>query len=76
MNKKYLICLDCGNVQVRTDINKIINNKYILLSSKYYCPNCDTNTKQVATNNIKVLKKSLVDSTNNLDNQLSFLLGR
>ena len=76
MNKKYLICLNCGNVQVRTDINKVIANKYVLLDSKYNCSKCEANTKQVATNNIKILKKSIADSNNSLDNQIYSLLSR
>lgn len=57
MNKRNIICLKCGTVQVRTDITKEIDGKYIL--DKNYCPKCDKNTSQVLTPNVKILKKQL-----------------
>lgn len=76
MNKKYTICLSCGQVQIRTDINKEIKNKYIVLNKKM-CPNCGLNTKQVATKNIKLLKKELnINRLNSLDEQLYYLIQR
>ena len=58
MNKKYVICLECGNVQLRTDITDNIWSNYIILKKKINCPICEKNTKQVATNNIKILKNA------------------
>ncbi len=75
MNKKYTICLTCGKVQVRTDINEKLNNKYIFLKKKIRCPYCEEETKQAATKNIKSLVKKLVP-TNNKDQEILYLIGR
>lgn len=58
-NRKYVMCLDCGNVQVRTDIKDIINGNYIMLSkSQLSCKRC-TSKKSIVTNNIKGLDKKI-----------------
>ncbi len=75
MNKKYTICLTCGKVQPRTDINEVMNNKYIFLKKKIRCPYCEEETKQAATKNIKSLVKKLVP-TNNRDQEILYLIGR
>lgn len=58
MNKINTICLSCGQVQIRTDFEKEIKDKYIVLNKKM-CPLCGKSTTQVATKNIKVLRKNL-----------------
>lgn len=75
MNKIYIICLSCGNVQVRTDILEDLNDKYIILSKKKMCPKCGRETKQVATRNIKTLSKKL-DENNKRDKQIINLIKR
>ena len=75
MNKKYTICLTCGTVQTRTDINEQLNNKYIFLKKKIKCPHCEEETKQAATKNIKSLVKKLVP-TNTKDQEILYLIGR
>ena len=75
-NKNYTICLNCGAVQIRTDIEKVIGDRYIVLDKKVNCPKCNTNAKLVATKNIKILKKKLLESPNNkMDNHLLELIG-
>ena len=74
-DKKYLICLACGTVQVRTDIEKIMDNKYKLLKNNYRCPYCNKETSHVATNNIHILEKTLVPK-NNMDKRVLSLIGR
>ena len=75
-NKAYTICLNCGKVQIRTDIEKEIKDKYIVLDKKINCPICSANTKVAVTNNIKILKKELLVSHNNkMDNHLLELIG-
>lgn len=75
MNKMYLICLNCGNVQVRTDINEQLNGKYTLIRSKIICPKCCELTKQVETKNISVLKKKLSrNPRTEMDNYISSLI--
>lgn len=76
MNKINTICLSCGQVQVRTDFEKEINEKYIVLSKKM-CPLCGKNAKQIATKNIKVLRKKLECSNeNSLDQHIYGLIQR
>lgn len=64
MTKKNTICLRCGLVQVRTDINNIISDRYIVLEKKYMCPKCHTNTNMIVTNKIQILRKQLKESPN------------
>lgn len=76
MNKTYNICLTCGNVQLRTDIDAIINGNYKMINEKIYCPRCRKNTKSAVTKNIKILKKELTDNTKTqMDNHLLELIG-
>ena len=75
MSKKYTICLTCGTVQPRTDINEVMNNKYVLLKKKIKCPYCEMETKQAATKNIKELVKKLVPE-NSKDQKILYLIGR
>lgn len=75
-SKTYTICLTCGKVQIRTDIEKELIDKYIVLDKKINCPNCCSVTKVVATKNIKILKKELQDNgKTQMDNHLLKLIG-
>ena len=71
MNKRNIICLKCGTVQVRTDITKQIDGKYVL--DKNNCPKCNKITSQVLTSNIKMLKKQL-NPTKDLDKRILNLI--
>lgn len=71
MNKRNIICLKCGTVQVRTDITKKIDGKYVL--DKNNCPKCQKTTTQVLTSNIKMLKKQL-NPTKDLDKRILNLI--
>ena len=58
-NKNYIMCLDCGNIQVRTDITIILENGYTLLRhSQIACSKC-VGKNHIATHNIKALSKKL-----------------
>lgn len=71
MSKRNIICLKCGTVQVRTDITKEIDGKYVL--DKNNCPKCQKITSQVLTNNVKMLKKQL-NPTKDLDKRILNLI--
>ena len=71
MNKRNIICLKCGTVQVRTDITKKIDGKYVL--DKNNCPKCQKITSQVLTHNVKMLKKQL-NPTKDLDKRILNLI--
>ena len=75
MKKGNIICLACGNVQVRTDIIESLNDKYIILDKKKMCPRCHRETKQIATKNVKTLVKKL-DTSNGQDKKVLSLIGR
>lgn len=62
MNKQNVICINCGKVQIRTDLNIQIDKNYVFLKAKYHCPNCATFTSHIVTKNVKVLRKKLVTS--------------
>lgn len=62
MTKINTICLSCGKVQVRTDLNIIENKNYVFLKGKQHCPNCESFTPHVATKDIKVLRKKLTEN--------------
>lgn len=64
MTKKNTVCLRCGSVQVRTDIEDLIKGKYILLEKKRMCSRCNKNTPTIATNNIEKLRKNLEENPN------------
>lgn len=73
MNKRNIICLKCGTVQVRTDITKQIDGKYVL--DKNNCPKCNKITSQVLTSNVKILKKYLQNNaTKDLDKRILNLI--
>ena len=74
MNKTYIICLSCGNVQLRTDIEKIIGDKYIFLDKKMICPKCNDKTKVIATKNIAKLKTELVKDESRFSKKLLNLM--
>lgn len=75
MTKMYTICLRCGNVQIRTDINETMIDKYIILEKERKCPKCHIKTKHVATLNIDKLRKELEDNPNrNIDGYLLKLI--
>ena len=60
--KKNVICLRCGSVQVRTDIEDILTDRYIILKKKNMCPRCKIDTNFIATNNIESLRKKLEEN--------------
>ena len=71
-NKNYVICLKCGNVQVRTNIiAELFNKQYAFLDKKQICPKCHRESQFVATKNIKQLRKALVNSDNRTDQRIS-----
>lgn len=74
-NKINIICLKCGQVQVRTDIISTFTEKYTL-SKNITCSNCAKKTIHVLTHNIKKLKKELKDGTTPLDKQIYHLIER
>lgn len=51
-------------VQVRTDLNVIIENKYIKLTKKIICPKCQIKTEQIATKDIVNLRNQLKKEIN------------
>ena len=66
-NKLYTICLACGNVQVRTDIVTSFGTRpFVMLDRKSMCPKCRTLTQQIATKDIKQLKKTLESSDSSI----------
>lgn len=77
MNKINTICLRCGKVQVRTDIMEEINDKYIRLSNPMMCPKCKIKTSQIATKDIKELRKKLEQNpSGSLDSHVIKLIKR
>ena len=77
MNKNYIICLKCGSVQVRTDIDEVLADKtYALVNKEILCPKCRTNSQFVATKDIKKLRVALNNSSNRTDQKiLSYVRG-
>ena len=79
-NKKNLICLACGTVQTRTDIEKIMGDDYKLSKGEYICPCCNKITSHVVTNNIHVLRKNLgskkEQERNKMDERILCLIRR
>ena len=75
MNKAYTFCLNCGKLQVRTDILENLNDTYIILDKKIKCPKCSKSTKHAATKNIKTLSKK-INKENKRDRQILNLIGR
>ena len=49
---------------MRTDIMENITDKYIQLQKPFMCPKCNIKTTQLATKNIKKLKKKLEKNPN------------
>lgn len=64
MTKKNIICLRCGNVQVRTDIEDTLTDRYIVLKKKNLCPKCKISTNFIVTSNIQNLRKQLEENPN------------
>lgn len=62
--KKQVICLRCGKVQIRTDIESPLTDRYIILKKKNMCPKCKINTNFIATNNIENLRRKLEENPN------------
>lgn len=60
--KKQIICLRCGTIQVRTDIENTLTDRYIILKNKNMCPRCKIDTNFIATNNIESLRKKLEEN--------------
>lgn len=76
MSKLITLCLKCGNAQVRTDIEKVVTERYIVLD-KWYCPNCSKITKQIATKDTKKLRQTLEkDSKEPIDEYIIKLIKR
>ena len=75
MNKCNVICLNCGNVQIRTDISETLENKYIVLKRRIMCKCCDMETKHIATKSVKTLSKKL-DINKDKDYEILCLIGR
>ncbi len=71
-NKVYTICLACGTVQARTDIITSFGNKpFVMLDRKIICPKCRTLTQNIATKDVKQLKKTLESSESTLAKKLN-----
>ena len=62
MNKINLICINCARVQIRTDVNIQPDKDYVFLKGKRQCPSCNEFTPQVATKDIKILRKRLAEN--------------
>ena len=62
MTKTNLICINCARVQIRTDINIEPDKNYVFLKGKHKCPVCDSFTQQIATKDVKILRKKLTDN--------------
>lgn len=77
MSKVNTICLRCGKVQVRTDIMENLNGSYITLKNKINCPKCQIKTNQIATKDVKELRKKLESNpSNSLDGYILKLIKR
>ena len=77
MNKTTIICINCGNVQIRTDVIIQSDKKYTFLAGKHRCPTCANFTPHVATKDIKMLRKSLSEScANSQDKKILELIQR
>ena len=77
MNKVNTICLSCGKVQIRTNLNIIENKNYVFLKGKYHCPNCESFTSHIATKNVKILRKKLIENCERQqDNKILELIKR
>ena len=73
MNKKYLICLNCGNVQTRTDIlNELVRNNYKFV--KKQCPKCKIETQELVTENMSRLKTQLENDNTKFSNKVLRLI--
>lgn len=77
MTKSNIICLNCSKVQIRTDISIEPNKNYVFLKGKHKCPNCDSFTSQVATKDVKILRKRLTaNCVSNQDRKVLELIQR
>lgn len=77
MNNTNIICLRCGTVQVRTDIEEEIQDRYIILKDKKECPKCKRIVTHIATTNIQNLRKQLEQNPNKkLDRYILKLIKR
>ncbi len=77
MSKVNVICLRCGNVQVRTDISKKILNIYEISEDQKICPKCKIKTEQILTNNIQNLRETLEENpSRKLDSYILKLIRR
>ena len=71
MQKGYTICLGCGSVQIRTDIDEVLDNKsYVLIKNNKMCSKCHKVQQFIATKDIKKLRKSL-NQTHTLEQRLN-----
>ena len=60
MTKISTICLKCGNVQTVENMEEIMNDYYIVLDKKMFCPNCQRKTDFIATKDIENLKENII----------------
>ena len=65
MPKQNIICLNCGTVQVRTDLSISIEKSYVFLKEKHRCPKCESFTNHLATNDVDQLRKRLTKNCEN-----------
>ena len=68
----YRVCLNCGNIEVRTDIMESLNTNYKIIRS-ISCPYCSKNNYLI-TKNIKRLKTNL-NTSNKLERNIKNLIG-
>ncbi len=59
MTKISTICLKCGKVQTVENMEEIMNDYYIILDKKMFCPNCQRKTDFIATKDIENLKENI-----------------
>ena len=59
MTKISTICLKCGKVQTGENMGKIMNDYYIVLDKKMFCPNCQRKTNFIATKDVENLKEKI-----------------
>ncbi|MBE6146720.1 MAG: hypothetical protein E7168_00130 [Firmicutes bacterium] len=74
-NKNYIMCLDCGNIQVRTDILMDIEKTYKLMpKSPISCSRC-IGRNHIVTHNMKSLIKGLEnqEETTSLEKKILYL---
>lgn len=75
--KTYIMCLTCGAVQIRTDIEDKIEENYTLIKKEIHCPKCNKKVNVIGTYNIKTLEKRLeTEEQTKMNNKIIRLLKR